>query len=229
MAKNFILGAETTGTAITCTLFYLSRHPSCLHTLTDTLRSTFSSADSIRLGPELKSCSYIWACVDESMRLSPSVAAILWREVISSDFFLEGQHIPKGTDVGVSMYVTHHDESIFPDAFAFRPERWLDKGVSSDKDRITTQRLAFNPFSLGSRKCIGIKMAQTEIVLCLARVLWEFDMRVPDDPIGLVGGGVNGASGGRNKEGEFQLYEHVTSRHDGPYLEFAWRAKKHGK
>ena len=89
--------------------------------------------------------------------------------------------------------------------------------------------MAFNPFALGPRKCIGFKQALAEIVLCLAKSLWSLDMRRPEGMLGDVGGGRKGASGGREKEDEFQLYEHVTSRHDGPYLEWAWRSDRGGQ
>ena len=62
-------------------------------------------------------------------------------------------------------------------------------------------------------------MAYTEIVLCLAKALWYLDMRRPSEKLGKVGAGMKGGSDGGEKENEFQLYEHVTCRHDGPYLE----------
>lgn len=69
-------------------------------------------------------------------------------------------------------------------------------------------------------------MAYTEIVLCLAKALWFLDMRRPSGKLGTLGAGVKGASGGREKEDEFQLYEHVTCRHNGPYLEWSWRTDR---
>lgn len=158
------------------------------------------------------------------MRLSPSVCAVLWREVCSDDFVIDGEHIPLGADLGVSVYVPHHDASVFPDPFAFKPERWLESESEGSSAQLATQRMAFSPFGLGGRKCIGYKQAQLEIVLCVARTLWSLDMRRPEGPIGDVGGGREDALGGREKKDEFQLYEHVTSRHDGPFLQWAWRS-----
>lgn len=224
--KFYILGAETTATAIASSLFYLSRYPECYVKLTIILRTTFKSANEIRRGINLTQCEYLWACVDEAMRLSPSVVAVLWREVRENGFVIDGEHIPAGCDLGVSVYCPHHDDSVFPEPFTFKPERWLDTGDASDRDRLTRQRQAFNPFGLGPRKCIGYKMAYTEIVLCLAKALWCLDMRRPSGKLGTLGAGMKGASSGRERENEFQLYEHITCRHDGPYLEWSWRTDK---
>ncbi len=46
----------------------------------------------------------------------------------------------------------HTDENIFPDALAFRPERWIKAAEAGDRlDRYMTS------FSRGSRQCPGIK------------------------------------------------------------------------
>jgi cytochrome P450 len=47
----------------------------------------------------------------------------------------------------------HHNESFFPDAEKFDPERWLDPKESRRIDK------AFVPFSKGNRACAGIKYA----------------------------------------------------------------------
>lgn len=138
--KFYILGAETTTTAIASTLFYLSRYPECYVKLTNILRTTFKSGNEIRRGTNLTQCEYLWACVDEAMRLSPSVVAVLWREVCENGFVIDGEHIPAGCDLGVSVYCPHHDDSVFPEPFTFKPERWLDTGDASDRDRLTRQR-----------------------------------------------------------------------------------------
>ena len=218
------IGAETTATAIASTLFYLSRHPDCCSQLSDTLHNVFASSEEIGLGSKLTQCEYIWACVDEAMRLSPSVVAILWREVCGDGFVIDGEPIPAGCDLGFSTYCPHHDESVFTEPFAYKPERWLATiNNDEDRERLARQRLAFNPFGLGTRKCIGLNMAYSEIVLCLAKILWHFQLRRPDSGLDAVGAGTKGAAGGRGRESEFQLYEHVTCRHDGPWLQWAWR------
>jgi cytochrome P450 len=221
-----IAGAETTGTAISSTFFYLSRNTESLTRLTSLIRTTYPSRDDIQLGPKLTQCTYLWACIDEAMRLSPSVVAILWRQVIAGNFIIDGEHVPAGCDLGFSSYVPHHDSSVFPDPYAFKPERWLASSNPEDQTRLEMQQRAFTPFGLGPRKCIGMRMAYAEVALCLAKTLWSLDLRRVEGGVGRIGAGRKGAKDGREKEEEFQLFEHITCRHDGPYLEWAWRSDK---
>ncbi|TVY89915.1 Cytochrome P450 monooxygenase [Lachnellula willkommii] len=223
---TLIAGAETTATAISSILFYLSRNPASLTRLTSLIRTTYPSRDDIQLGPKLTQCTYLWASIDEAMRLSPSVVAILWRQVIAENFTIDGEHVPAGCDLGFSSYVPHHDASIFIDPYAFKPERWLASSNPEDQSRLEMQQRAFTPFGLGPRKCIGMRMAYAEVALCLAKTLWALDLRRAKDGVGRIGAGRKGAKDGREKEEEFQLFEHITCRHDGPYLEWAWRSDK---
>lgn len=45
----------------------------------------------------------------------------------------------------------HHDESIFPDSYTFKPERWVDP---AERKRLEKYLVAF---SKGSRQCIGMQ------------------------------------------------------------------------
>jgi hypothetical protein len=50
----------------------------------------------------------------------------------------------------------HHNEDVFPDSYAFIPERWLDEqGL-----RRPNMDMGLLSFSKGSRQCLGIKYAQ---------------------------------------------------------------------
>lgn len=55
------------------------------------------------------------------------------------------------TIVGTQNYTIHRSDAAFPHPEEWRPERWLEKGKE------TLQKEAWTPFSVGPRKCIGIK------------------------------------------------------------------------
>lgn len=48
-----------------------------------------------------------------------------------------------------------HDEQYWQDAEAFKPERWIGDKTGGDK----SGGMAYMPFGLGPRMCIGIKLA----------------------------------------------------------------------
>lgn len=133
--------------------------------------------------------------------MSPPVASTLWREAISSSsssdsdhtpFVVDGHHvIPPGVQVGVSAYSLHHNETYFPEPFAFRPERWLvevDDDDDDDSAALARMHAAFCPFSLGARGCAGKAMAYLEASLVVAKTLWCFDFERAPGRAGRVGG-----------------------------------------
>ena len=74
---------------------------------------------------------YLDAVLKESLRLFPSVPSIT-REM-KDDIILKGYSIPKGSDIMINLYAIHHDSSVFPDPYAFKPERWLNKEIPMDE------------------------------------------------------------------------------------------------
>jgi cytochrome P450 len=214
-------GAFSTSGALSALFFYLSRNPDCYNKLADEVRSEFSKGSEIVGGPQLSSCRYLRACIDETLRMSPPVPGTLWREMPSTDnganpLIIDGYAIPKGTQVGVNIYTLHHSEEYFPDAFAFKPERWLE----TSEERQKVMRDAFTPFSIGYRGCAGKAMAYLESSLVIAKTMWYFDFKATPGKLSEVGAGTPGRTDGRGHAGEYQLYDTFNGAHDGPYLIF---------
>lgn len=199
----------------------MSCNPHAYRKVSDEIRRTFSSASDIHGGPQLSSCRYLRACIDEALRISPPVNGTLWRQLIADDksnepFIIDGHVVPAGTHVGVNIYTLHHNEEYFPEPYAYKPERWLD----ADDGRKRRMRDAFASFSAGARSCAGRPMAYLESSLVMARSLWYFDFeRAPGDE-GTVGAGKPGEGYGRHRPGEYQLADIFSSAHDGPKLVF---------
>jgi hypothetical protein len=61
--------------------------------------------------------------------------------------------IPKGTPIGESSRILHHNPKYFPDPFKFNPERWITK---DGKRNVLLEKYILS-FSMGSRICLGIK------------------------------------------------------------------------
>lgn len=222
---RIIAGSDTTSTAMAATIFYLVRNVHALKTATAEIRSKFNNAEDIVHGPDLGSCTYLRACIDEAMRLSPSVGGILPREVLAGGITIDGMTLPEGTVVGASHYTLHHNADYFPAPFTYTPERWLTGAADGATGRVTAaddvQRAqsAFCPFSVGPRGCIGKGLAYAEMMTTLARTLFLYDMR---RAVGVVdpGEGRPELEWGRHRETEFQLIDTFTSAKTGPMVEF---------
>ncbi|KAI1455345.1 cytochrome P450 [Annulohypoxylon moriforme] len=209
----FPAGSDTTATVLSALFFYLSGNQQSYRKLSHEIRSTFESDEEIRSGPKLASCTYLRACIDESLRISPPVGGTLWREAATSPdnepLIIDGHVIPPGTQFGVNMYTIHHNEEYFPDPFAFKPERW----ILGEEESKRTRRDAFSPFSIGYRGCAGKPMAYLEASLVMAKTFWNFDFeRAP--------GKLREAGAMPERPEQFQLHDVLTSSHNGPMLVF---------
>ncbi len=65
----------------------------------------------------------------------------------------------------------HTNENVFPDPWAFTPERWLRLGHKE-----LQRYLIF--FGKGSRRCIATNLAHAEIFLTLAATIRRFNLKL---------------------------------------------------
>lgn len=214
--------AETSSpSTLAATFHYLLHNPHTLQTLTNEIRTTFPTRDDITMGPKMQSCTYLRACLDETMRMTPAVGGLLPREILPGGLAIPALDLtlPAGIDVGVPIYAIHHHADYLVDPFTFDPARWLDKTHAQDRDAL---HAVFNPFSVGHRACLGKPLVYMELSVAVARVLWEFDLRLAGDQ--KVSGFVRKDVGrGYRREGEYQLLDWFMSRNEGPHVEFRRR------
>lgn len=122
-----VAGSDTSSTAMASILFYLAHNADVYAKAAAEVRAAFASPRNVCMGPGLAACTYLRACVDEAMRMSPPVGSALWREVVSPSgrVTIDGQTVPSGVDVGVPIYALHHKGRTLP-----RPLRVLAGAVA---------------------------------------------------------------------------------------------------
>ncbi|KAF2452413.1 putative cytochrome P450 monooxygenase [Lineolata rhizophorae] len=165
-------GSATTAIAVTNVLYQLLKNPRTLHRLREEIDAVLDSDEVIAPYDKVKHLPYLRACLDESLRLFPPTPHGLPRKTPAEGLWIADQYIPGDTTVSMSALVAHRDESVFPEADKFIPERWLgEKGK--------TLQSAFIAFSAGARGCIGRNISYLEQTVLLSSVLHRYEFALP--------------------------------------------------
>ncbi|KAH7051137.1 cytochrome P450 [Macrophomina phaseolina] len=171
-----LAGYQTTATTLASTLYHILRYPDAYKQLCAEVRSSFSS-DAAITGDRLVRLPFLNACIRETLRLLPPANGKTAQRTAPA-CTIAGTYIPAGTIVSADIYSIQRSVEYFFEPAAFRPERWL--AGAEDSAFKTDNRLAYRPFLIGSRKCIGRHMAQQSIRLTVARLLWRYDIDLLD-------------------------------------------------
>jgi cytochrome P450 len=146
-----LAGHETTATALAWTFDLLLRHNEPLQRLRDSL--------------EEGSDEYLRATIAESLRLRPVIPLAGRR--LAKELSVDGLTLPAGTDVTPAIWLTHTRADIYPEPFAFRPERFLEEAPDT---------YAWIPYGGGIRRCLGASFAEFEMRIMLSEVLTRCDL-----------------------------------------------------
>jgi cytochrome P450 len=150
-----LAGHETTATALAWTFDLLLRHPAELARL----------RASLEAGEE----GYLRATISESLRLRPVIPLAGRR--LARELVVDGLTLPEGTDVTPAIWLTHTRADVYPEPFAFKPERFLEG---------TPDTYAWIPFGGSVRRCIGATFAEFEMRIVLREVLTRCELRKAD-------------------------------------------------
>lgn len=151
-------GTESAAKTLTIAAFYMARDQ-------DVMAKARRELAIYGSGPFLKDVGtlpYLNAMVHEANRLSFGLpgrvtARVAPHEVVS----YKGFAIPPGTAFGMTTLAVHTNEEVFPEPWDFKPERW----IGEEGKRLQKYQLAFGR---GARKCLGINVANAEILLAIA-------------------------------------------------------------
>jgi len=171
--KTFLFaGHDTTGSALSWSLYYISTHPEVQEKLREEAKSILS-AGSPSFEDLREKMPYTNAFIKEVLRLRPSAN---FDKIAQMDVVLNGSDgeqylFKKGSTLMIFPYFTHTSTKYWgEDALEFKPERWL-------KQKNDDQAMYLNyyyPFSGGHRGCIGMKLALLELVCTTAMMVHKF-------------------------------------------------------
>jgi cytochrome P450 len=160
-----VAGYETSATTLSWALERLARHPD------DMARVTAEAT-----GGAEGDAAEIDAVVHETLRVRP-IVPLVGRRLHAPLELTGGLVLPAGVTVAPSVWLVNTREATYPDARAFRPQRFL--GTVPDT-------YAWLPFGGGVRRCLGATFALMEMRVMLreiARRVIPRPARVGDEPI----------------------------------------------
>jgi cytochrome P450 len=160
-----LAGHETTAHALSFTLAMLSKSPDSQNRA----RAEVLAAHPLGAigSQELERLPFLSACIDETLRLYPPGWG--WIRKAVNDDELRGVHIPAGTIMMVSPYITHRHPGVWSEPERFDPDRFL-RGEPR-------HRFAYFPFGLGARSCVGKYFSLMEMKISLSALLARFEFR----------------------------------------------------
>jgi len=162
----FLAGHETSSNALVWTWHLLSRNPGVARKLKTELDAVLGGRTPTL--EDLPNLVYTEKVINESMRLFPPVWG--FSRMAERDDVIGGYHIPKGTWVFVSQYLTHRTPEYFPNPEGFDPERFKDGFLES------LPKCAYFPFGAGARQCIGNNFALMEVKIVLATIAQRYQL-----------------------------------------------------
>ena len=146
-------GHETTATALAWAVERLVRHPDAMARLRADDDGTYTDA-----------------VIRETLRSRPVIVDVARK--LTAPLSVGGYELPAGTLVLASITGLHAREDLYPDADAFRPERFLGEPPGT---------YTWIPFGGGVRRCLGAAFAQEEMRIVLREIATRADLR-PADP-----------------------------------------------
>ena len=179
VATLIAAGHETTGVALFWSLWLVAAAPAVQERLA-------SEGETLDLGSDnaaevLPRLVYTRAVVHEALRLYPPAFTLVRQAKHSDD--AGGVPVPAGGIVFISPWVLHRHRRLWARPEVFEPARFLPGAPAPD-------RLAYLPFGIGPRVCIGAQFALTEATLVLATMIKAFHIEPADDepvePVAIV-------------------------------------------
>ncbi|XP_015079018.1 cytochrome P450 734A1-like [Solanum pennellii] len=167
----FLAGKYTTSNLLTWTTILLAMNPHWQQLARDEVFNVCGARDTPSKD-DIAKLKIVGMILNESLRLYPPLAAILRRAKI--DTKLGNLNLPKGTELLIPTIGIHHDAELWgDDVNEFNPGRFA-RGVA----QAAKSPIAFMPFGLGVRHCIGQNLAIIQAKLAIAMMLMRFSFQL---------------------------------------------------
>ncbi|XP_064480651.1 cytochrome P450 3A6-like [Ornithodoros turicata] len=168
-----VAGYETTSNTLTLITHMLVNYPEVQEKIREELFSVIGNEGEIDYSTTQK-LTYLNCVISECLRLYPPIFSFITREAVVDKQYGK-LRIPTGTTVMISVDHVHRDPNVWEDPLKFDPDRFLPE----NKSKISP--VAWQPFGAGPRNCIGMRFAQMELRLAIAKLLRKYRLQATEN------------------------------------------------
>jgi cytochrome P450 len=155
-----VAGHETTASQLAWGFERLAREPGVVRRLAD--ESDSGEGDE-----------YLTATINEILRLRPVLPNAEPR-LTKKPVRIGGFEYPPGVLLLASAYLVQHDPAIYPEPYAFRPERFVGNSPGT---------YTWIPFGGGRRRCLGASFALQEMKIVVRTVVDRYELSAVSDEL----------------------------------------------
>ncbi|KAK6371465.1 hypothetical protein LTS17_008715 [Exophiala oligosperma] len=127
------------------------------------------------------------AAIKETLRWRPVVPGGI-PHLSTKEGSFDGFFIPKGAIIHANQYAMFKDESIYPDAESYNPERWLDPKYPTFQAPLNQYPniKRYASFGFGRRICPGFVVAERSLFIETTMLMWACSVTKKHDDDGAV-------------------------------------------
>lgn len=193
-----VAGFETTSAAMAYVSYVLAKYQDVQEKVRVEVASAVEEYGKINYDAVTYRMKYLRSVVDETLRMYPPGTLFTTRRAIN-DFEYNGVKYKAGTSIMAPTMHIHMDHRYWPEPHKFDPERFLAENLSSRTS------IAYQPFGVGPRNCIGERLAILGIMYTVARMVQKYRLTLGES---------------QKKDLELRFYASMSAPKSGPYIKF---------
>ncbi|XP_075559399.1 cytochrome P450 3A4-like [Dermacentor variabilis] len=168
----FMAGFETTGTSLAFMAYLLAKHQDVQDRLREEILAVLNR-DGEFMYDNVFGMKYMEQVISETLRCFSPVTGFTTRRC-ACDYVHNGITIPAGTSIVIASHYMSNDPAYWNKPENFDPERF------SPENKCQVDPTVYQPFGQGPRNCVGMRFAQLEMKLAMAKLLAQYKLILDD-------------------------------------------------